>query len=212
MMTDKTSIYVVLLFSASLLNAHADSLFTPAVAKSGTLISQKVARFAPGDLITVQVRERIDASTTSDLNTRKESKLQNKANAADNTLLVSPNGLDLLDPEQLPNYKTDAKNEHRTTGRTRRQTMLSTEVACAVREVYPNGTLLIEGQKKVALNREDSVLFVQGIIRAKDVSPANTIESTKVANLIVELRGRGPLWNNQRRGIVSRFLDWVSPF
>jgi hypothetical protein len=33
-----------------------------------------------------------------------------------------------------------------------------------------------------------------------------------VANVTIELKGKGPLWNNSRRGIITKILDWFSPF
>jgi flagellar L-ring protein precursor FlgH len=78
--------------------------------------------------------------------------------------------------------------------------------------MFENGTLLLEGEKNVSVNREDSRIYVKGIARARDISPTNTIDSTQLANATIELRGRGPLWNNQRRGLLTRFLDWVSPY
>jgi flagellar L-ring protein precursor FlgH len=81
-----------------------------------------------------------------------------------------------------------------------------------VTEVLPNGNLTIQGERTVTINREDSKMQVVGTIRARDVEPNNTIASTKVANAQIKLTGKGALWNNQRRGLVSRFLDWFSPF
>ncbi|MCX5759408.1 MAG: flagellar basal body L-ring protein FlgH, partial [Candidatus Hydrogenedentes bacterium] len=66
--------------------------------------------------------------------------------------------------------------------------------------------------KTVSMNREDSTIHVSGIVRARDVTPANTVLSMQVANAQIILKGKGPLWNSQRRGLLTRFLDWVSPF
>lgn len=194
--------------------AAADSLFTQAAAKSGTLVSEKKARFELGDIITVMVREKIDASTSADTNTKKESDVQSEAKATDNEFLVAnePGGLNLLNPEMLPNWDIGMKNETKARGKTQRTSSLVTSIAAVVMEVYPNGNVLIQGEKRVTVNREDSLLVVSGIIRAKDVSPANTILSTQIANAQVQLRGKGELWNNQRRGLFTKVLDWFSPF
>jgi flagellar L-ring protein precursor FlgH len=78
--------------------------------------------------------------------------------------------------------------------------------------VLDNGNLMIEGNRTVGINREDSRLFVSGVVRPRDISPANTIRSDRIANAEIQLKGKGPLWNNQRRGIITRLLDWVSPY
>jgi len=61
-------------------------------------------------------------------------------------------------------------------------------------------------------NREDTEFFVTGTVRARDVTSQNTVESTQLANAKVQIKGKGPLWNNQRRGWFTKILDWFSPF
>ena len=85
-------------------------------------------------------------------------------------------------------------------------------MSCFVKQVFPNGTMLIEGERKVTINREDSTLFISGVVRSKDVTPDNTIPSTMIANAQIQLRGKGELWNNQRRGFLTKVVDWVNPF
>jgi len=196
------------------LNTQADSLFSQRSAKDATTISDKLDRFEPGDIITVMVRETLDASTTANTNTKKESDVSATAPAATNPFLVGaqPNGNNILNPGELPNWNIQAENEAKTKGDTRRKNTLTTSITCTVDEVYPNGNLKISGEKQVTVNREDSTVHVSGIIRSKDISAQNTIQSTQVADAVVKVKGKGPLWNNQRRGIVTRILDWFSPF
>jgi len=194
------------------LQAHADSLFTQAEQGSGTLIAEKVTRFEPGDIITVLVQEKIEATTVVNTNTKKESDVDARSNPANNTFLVDSDGLNLIRPEMLPNWNVEAQNEFKTQGSTRRSSTLTTTITCVVTEVMANGNIMLEGARTVSINREDSTLLVRGMVRSKDVSPNNTIPSTQMANVNLELKGKGPLWNNQRRGLVTRFLDWFSPF
>src|SRR5690606_18681269 len=147
-------------------------------------------------------------------NTKKESEVAANAGAAANPFIVAnpPNGLGILNPGELPNWQLEAENEHRTQGRTQRSNSLVTTIAARVTNIEPNGLVRIEGTKRVTVNREDSLVRVRGVIRARDVTTGNTVLSTQVADAEIELQGKGPLWNNQRRGIITRFLDWFSPF
>ncbi len=194
--------------------ACADSLFTRDAEKSGTAISQKINRFQEGDLITVLVREIIDASTVSDTNTKKEAGVQSTANADSNEFLVgnTPQGLNIMDPKTLPNWDIQSTNETKSRGNTKRKSTLNAEVMCTVTAVLPNGNIKLEGDKRVSMNREDSMIHVSGTARSKDILPGNTVQSSQLADAQVLLKGKGPLWNNQRRGLITRFLDWVSPF
>lgn len=194
--------------------AMADSLFTQQVAEQGSLVTLKKKKFQPGDIVTVLVREKIKASTDANTNTKKESDVKSEADEGSNGFLVTPkpDGLGIITPGKLPNWDIGTKNEQRTTGQTKRENELTTTITCTVKQMFENGTLLLEGEKNVSVNREDSRIYVKGIARARDISPTNTIDSTQLANATIELRGRGPLWNNQRRGLLTRFLDWVSPY
>jgi flagellar L-ring protein precursor FlgH len=194
--------------------AGADLLFNEEAEERGSLIASSTKQFEEGDLITVLVRETIDASVESDTNTDKQANPNAEANANDNAFLVSenPNGMNILNPGELPNFDLDFENEHRATGQSTRANRLTMTITCVVEKVYENGNLDLVGQKKVTVNREDSTIAVSGTVRSRDVTPANTVDSNQMFNAAIELKGRGPLWNNDRRGLLSKFLDWVSPF
>ena len=195
--------------------AWTDSLFDQQAQEAGTLIAEKKERFKPGDIITVMVQEKVTAKTQANTRTRKESDVESKAPVGSNQFPVgnSPDeGANIFQPGELPNWKIEAENEHRGQGETIRKSEFTTNITCVVTRVLPNDTLMLEGEKRITINREDSILVVSGIVRAKDVTPANTVLSTQMAASTVELKGKGPLWNNQRRGLVTRILDWFSPF
>ncbi len=194
--------------------AASDSLFSEHTERRGTLVADGGSKFEVGDIITVMVRENINASSRAETNTRKEAEVSSDAAAGNNQFLVAdrPEGYGITNPERLPNWDIDVRNEHRARGQTQRTNDLVMTLACTVTRVYDNGNLEIMGNKIVRVNREDHRMSVTGTIRSRDVTPGNSIESAQVANANIQLTGRGPLWNNQRRGIFTRFLDWISPF
>ena len=194
--------------------AHGDSLFNQEASKKGTLIASK-NRFEVGDIVTVTVKETINSTLQSNVNTKKESKVNSAAPSASNDFATSSKdsgGLLGLSSHVLPNWNINSKNEHKTTGNTVRTAQLETTVTCLVKEVLDNGNLVIAGDRTLTMNREDCRLVVSGVVRARDVTPGNTIASAQIANASIVLRGNGPLWNNQRRGLVTKVLDWFSPF
>ncbi|HOZ46173.1 MAG TPA: flagellar basal body L-ring protein FlgH [Candidatus Hydrogenedentes bacterium] len=194
--------------------AAADSLFAMSGGASGTLISRERARLKKGDIVTVLVRESIDASTEANTNTRKEADAESEAEQGENAFFVTaPKGRSaFLEAAELPNWNVEAEKEHRARGATERTNKLVTTVACRVTEVYPNDNVRIEGSKDVTVNREDSKIRVSGVVRAEDIDSTNTVESYRLADAVIELKGCGPLWNNQRRGLFTRLLDWIAPY
>src|SRR5690606_30332615 len=104
-----------LILAVAVLPCAADSLFSDAVAKGGTLISDKRAQYEVGDIIVVIVRENIDASTSSGLNTKKESDVEATAEASANQFFIADGegGLNIFNEEELPNWKVEVENEHK---------------------------------------------------------------------------------------------------
>ncbi|MBP8128049.1 MAG: flagellar basal body L-ring protein FlgH [Candidatus Hydrogenedentes bacterium] len=210
----RASLAAVLVLAAAVA-AWSDSLFDQKAQQAGTLAAEPKAKFKPGDIITVLVREETSASTRVDTRTRKESDVESQADTGSNTFLVGGPDSDtngIINPGELPNWDIEAENEHRARGETRRTNEFVTTIACTVMEVMPNDNLALQGEKRITTNREDSLFIVRGIVRAKDVTPQNTVLSTQMANATVELKGKGNLWNSDRRGLITRFLDWFSPF
>ncbi len=208
----RTTVMVVAMALTACSAATADSLFSRQAEERGTLVSDNKMRFAVGDVITVLVREDIDASTDSDLTTRKRSQIDMEADPASNSSITGSEALIDLPEGVLPNVDIEADNRHQTTGTTRRRNQVVFTVTCSVTKVWPNGNVEIAGEKQVTVNRDDSLIKLSGVARTRDVSSENTIDSNLLANAAIELKGHGPLWNNQRRGLFTRLLDWFSPF
>jgi flagellar L-ring protein FlgH len=192
-------------------DARADSLFNQRSAESGTLISSERIRFRPGDLVTVLVRETIDATTESDLEAKKRSTTQSEADPGDNSFLAG-RGNSGLGIKKLPNVDVAVNNRVQYDGSTTRTNELVMTISCVVTDVQDNGNVIIAGEKQIQVNRENTLIKFSGLVRARDVAADNTIQSNQIANASIKLSGDGPLWNNQRRGILTKIMDWFSPF
>ena len=97
-------------------------------------------------------------------------------------------------------------------GSTDQANSLSGEVSVTVAEVYPNGTMLVQGQKRVTLNRGDEFVRIKGLIRMADVDAYNRVPSTRVADAQISYTGKGDVARAGRQGWLSRFFSVVSPF
>ena len=97
-------------------------------------------------------------------------------------------------------------------GATDQSNSLSGEVSVTVSAVFPNGTMQIQGQKRVTLNRGDEFVQIKGLIRTADIDAYNRVESTRVADAQIAYTGRGDVARASRQGFLSRFFSVVSPF
>lgn len=89
---------------------------------------------------------------------------------------------------------------------------LSGEVSVTVVAVYANGTMLVQGQKRVTLNRGDEFVQIKGIVRTADIGADNRVLSTRVADARIAYTGKGDVARAGRQGWLGRFFSVISPF
>jgi flagellar L-ring protein FlgH len=98
-------------------------------------------------------------------------------------------------------------------GTTSRQTTLTTTVSARVTHVLANGNLVVEGTKNVTINSESQVIVIRGVIRPIDLNTSNTIQSAQVAQMEVQVNGKGVVGDVVRRpNILYRILLGILPF
>ena len=89
---------------------------------------------------------------------------------------------------------------------------LDGEISVTVAQIYPNGTMLVRGEKLLTLNRGDENINITGIIRCADIGPDNRVLSTRVADARITYSGKGEIARASRQGWLNRFFSMLSPF
>jgi flagellar L-ring protein FlgH len=97
-------------------------------------------------------------------------------------------------------------------GSTNRSGSVNAFLSARVKEVLPNGDLVIEGVKEIKVNNERQMLRLFGVVRPRDVGPANIVLSTAIANMLVQVDGKGILSDNIKRGWLLGILTRAWPF
>lgn len=85
-------------------------------------------------------------------------------------------------------------------------------ITVTVIEVYPNGNLLVSGEKQLAINQGNEFIRFSGVINPDTVTAANTVQSTQVADARIEYKGSGFIDESQRMGWLQRFFVALLPF
>lgn len=85
------------------------------------------------------------------------------------------------------------------------------DITVTVAKRWPNGNLLIRGEKWITINQGREFVRVSGIVRAADINPDNTVLSTRVADARITYSSRGVLADANKPGLLSRFfnLPWM---
>jgi len=154
----------------------------------------------PGDLITITLSERTVAQTRKNTSASRSSEI---GMSAPNVLggPVTLNGRNPLETS------ISSENSFTGTGNSDQSNSLQGSVTVTVIDRYPNGNLLVRGEKLIRLNRSDEVVQIQGIVRPNDILPDNSVASSRVADARIVYTGRGELAQTNAQGWLSRFFN-----
>jgi len=98
-------------------------------------------------------------------------------------------------------------------GSTDASTVMKTNLAGQIVAVLPNGNMVVEAQRMVAINNQKETMIVRGVLRPGDVGPDNAALSTSLSNLEIELKGKGVVSDaNRPLNPLMRALLWVIGF
>ena len=154
-----------------------------------------------GDPLTIVLVERTAASKSA------SSKLNSGGGAS-----ITPPTTGALNLFNNSDASISGNRNFTGTGSADQANSLSGEISVTVAEVYPNGTMLVQGQKSVTLNRGEESIRIKGLIRTADIDAYNRVLSTRVADAKIAYTGKGDVARASRQGWLSRFFSVISPF
>ncbi len=125
---------------------------------------------------------------------------------------ITPPSTGLLSAVKPTDLKIGGDRNFGGTGTADQSNALSGEISVTVAEVLPNGTMVVQGQKTLTLNRGDEFVQIRGLVRPADIDANNRILSTRVADARIAYTGRGDVARASRQGWLNRFFQTISPF
>lgn len=178
----------VALMASIAVGAHATSLYSEASYRP--LIADQKAR-AVGDVLTVQVIETATASANVGTDMRRSNSIDVSAG---NTRGINARlGLN-----------TDSQFDGG--GSSQRAGKLLAVVSVGVKEIRPNGDLMVSGEQLLEINDEKQKISLQGRVRPADISDGNIVVSTRIAEAKITYVGEGEMSERQRPSWWSRLL------
>ncbi len=85
-------------------------------------------------------------------------------------------------------------------------------IAVTVLEVLPNGNLLVSGEKQIAFNKGAEFVRFSGVVSPQNISAANTVTSTAVADARFEYRSTSHVDLAEANSLLTRFFLSFLPF
>ena len=182
----------LLLALAAVLPAHAQKLYDEQTYR-GLAEDRKAVRV--GDIITVQVFEQSSATTSTDTSTQR-------TNALGAGLSITAGGIQR-------GGSISQSGSFDGGGTTQRANKLLVTLSVTVRQVLPNGDLVVHGEQSLTVNKEQHKVALDGRVRPQDVASDNTVLSTRLADAHIEYLGDGDLSDRQTRAWWRQVLDML---
>ena len=149
------------------------------------------------DIVIIRIVENTLAQTSGSVGA------QRAYNANSAVTGVGGQNVSYLNPLLAANSSTNLKG----TGAENSQARLLTSVAGRVVAVLPNGNLVVEAEHQVVLNQQSQTLVLRGLVRPVDISSDDSVPSTALSDLEIELKGKGVVSDATRQPNV--FMRWL---
>ena len=153
-----------------------------------------------GDIITVAFTESFQATKSQNAATSRSSA---------NSVTLPPVVDNMIPGADL--FTSSGENTFTGSGSTAQSNSLTGSVSVHVVRVFDNGNLEIMGQKKLTLNNGDEYIRVSGIVRPRDISADNVVQSDRIANADINYIGAGDIARSGKKGWYTKMLETISP-
>jgi len=164
------------------------------------------------DLVTIIISETSKTTSQQKLDTKTDSSLKGGVNKFPDIgkLLTGEltsggsNPVATVDVSGNEKFKGDATYE--------RNDKFTDKISAEVIDIKPNGTLLLEARRTITKDKEIQVVLLSGSCRREDVTNGNTVLSSQLADLTLNVQNEGELKDNSQPGWITRLFRTVFDF
>ena len=172
------------------------------IATARPLFEDRRARLV-GDTLVINIAEKTAAAKKSDT----------KADRADDRSLSVPTIAGLpLKGFQGTTLAANSSTAFEGSGENTSSNNFTGTLAVTVIEVYPNGNLLVSGEKQIGLKEGEEFIRFSGVVNPNTITASNSVQSTQVADARIEYKANGFLDTAQVMGWLGRFFLTFLPF
>ncbi len=169
-----------------------------------------------GDLLTITLVE----NTSANKSAKSAAKKANTTSLASPTILGSVPTFDVSglfplasNKDNTLEFELSSSNDFGGEGSASQSNALNGNITVTVIEVLPNRNLLVRGEKRIGINQGNEYIRLSGIVRPQDITPDNTVESTRIADPTISYLGEGMVADANTMGWMARFFNSMfSPF
>ncbi len=158
--------------------------------------------YSVGDVVTILIRESTVATDSKSIDSQR-------GFAASSGISALAGQINTKGVASLFSPTSDQKLSGK--GQSASDTQLQTRIAGQVIAVVSGGMVVLQAQRELSMNNEKQTVIVRGVARPGDIGPDNVVASTSLANLQIEVKGKGVLSDatHQPNLIVRTLLKLV---
>ncbi len=169
-------------------------------------------KFALHDLVTIVVDETSRESSKQKLDTKKDYEISAELSKFPSLEAFLDGQLAGRTLSPKPEVGLDANNKFKGEGTYDRSDRFNARITAKVIDVKPNGTLVIEARKEIKKNEEATVLVLSGECRTDDITNANTVLSSQLAELTITSKADGQVKDSATKGWIPRLFEAIFAF
>ena len=167
--------------------------------------------FRVGDIITITLNEKTQASKKASSDISKDSKNKLGLTSMFGSSLTTNNPVGSGDLSLSAEYS--GNRESKGDSQAGQSNSLTGSITVTVADVMPNGIIAVRGEKWMTLNTGNELVRIAGLVRADDIATDNTVSSTRVADARITYSGTGAFADASQPGWLDRFfLSPLWPF
>lgn len=164
------------------------------------------------DTIFIIINETSKQSSTSKLDTKTSVNNQGRLNAVPDLAALLELQLQNGNSNPLLTAGMSGNENWKGDGKYERSDRFTDRIAATVIDVRPNGTLVVEARRTIGKDDEVQTVLVSGIARREDITNANTVLSSQLADLTIMSETSGELREATQKGWITRVFEAVFNF
>lgn len=162
-----------------------------------------------GDLLTVAIVEELSAKRDAKQATDKSFDMGGSASVFHPRIDTRP---EAWTNATVPAYSATANRKFSGSGSMENKDAVTGHITVRVTDVLPNGNLIVEGRRTMAVQGDSVTMILTGTVRVEDISADNVVQSTAVADAMIRYESTGTIADTQKKGMLTRLVDWINPF
>ncbi|WIM06738.1 MAG: flagellar basal body L-ring protein FlgH [Candidatus Nitricoxidivorans perseverans] len=172
------------------------------VANARPLFEDRRARYV-GDTLVINIVEKTQASKKSDTKAERSHDIDLSVTTIAGMPFKGAQGTTLA---------AENSNKFGGKGENSSSNDFTGTLTVTVIEVYPNGNLLVSGEKQIGLKEGEEFVRFSGVVNPNNITASNTVQSTQVADARMEFKANGFIDTAQVMGWLGRFFLSFMPF